>query len=61
MIKFIKWVLCLEPKQRYFYSDDNRLIFDNETCTISLNLDNPEVLKGIEKSMNDFRKVFCND
>lgn len=50
MIKFIKWLLCLEPKQREYYSKSNHLIM-NENGGIRLNTDNPEVLKGIHKEM----------
>lgn len=54
MIKFIKWLLCLEPKQKEFPSLNNRLIM-NERGNIRLNLDNPEVLDGLSKGIDKYR------
>lgn len=55
-MKFIEWLLCLRPRQELWYSPDNRLIM-NRNGNISLNLDNPEVLKGIHKEMMKFKDI----
>lgn len=55
-MNFIKWLLCLEPKQREFPCCDNRLIM-NERSSIRLNLDSPEVLKGIHKEMMKYKDL----
>lgn len=55
-MKFIKWLLCLEPRQELWYSPDGRLIM-NRNGNISLNLDNPEVLKGIHEEMMKYKDI----
>lgn len=56
MVKFIKWLFCLEPRQTEFPCVNNRMIM-NRNGNISLNLNNPEVLKGIHKEMMKYKDL----
>lgn len=56
MVKFIKWLFCLEPRRTEFPCVNNRMIM-NRNGNISLNLDNPEVLKGIHKEMMKYKDL----
>lgn len=56
MMNFIKWLFGLPLPDEYYKVPcaNNRLIFDLKSTSISINYDNPEVLKGIQKSMNKY-------
>lgn len=60
LIKFFKWLLCLEPKQQQFVSKCGRMLM-NDIGNISLNLDNPEVLAGIHKEMMKYKDIKIMD
>lgn len=53
---FLRWLFGLPLPDNYYKipCSNNRLIFDLKSTTVSLNYDNPEVLKGLQRSMSKY-------